>query len=60
MNPEAADAATTPVAVDREWEKTCRCTADAVGEALNVAPSVDRVVAQAAVVPRAVMSERPS
>lgn len=60
MNPEAADAATTPVAVDREWEKTCRCTADAVAGAQNVAPSVDRDVAQAAVVPRAVMSERPS
>jgi hypothetical protein len=60
MNPEAADAATTPVAVDREWEKTCRCTADAVGGAQNVALNVDPVVVRAAVAPRAVMSERPS
>lgn len=52
MNSEAADAVTiTPAAVDRGWAKACRCTADAVGEVPDVA--------QAAAVPRAVMSERP-
>ena len=60
MNPEAADAATTPAAVDREWEKTCRCTADAVGGVLNVALNVALAAVRAAVAPRAVMSERPS
>ena len=53
MNVKAADAATsTPTAADRGWEKACRCTADAVVEAPDAA--------QAAVEPRAVMSERPS
>ena len=53
MNVKAAAAATnTPVAVDRGWEKACRCTAVAVVGAPDVA--------QAAVEPRAVMSERPS
>jgi hypothetical protein len=52
----AADAATTPGAADRVWEKACRCTADAVAEA----PVAVQDVAQAAAGPRAAMSERPS
>ncbi len=52
MNSEAAEAATTPVAADRGWEKACRRTVDAV--------VADPDVAQAAAEPRAVMSERPS
>ena len=53
MNVKAADAATTtPVAADREREKACRCTADAV---VGV-----RDAAQAVVEPLAAMSERPS
>lgn len=50
---KAAEAVTdTPAAVDRGWEKACRCTADAVAGALDAAQAVD--------VPLAAMSERPS
>lgn len=44
-----------PAAVDRGWEKACRCTVNTV----DMADAV-RSVARAAVEPRAAMSERPS